>query len=195
MGKLIIIMGATASGKDTLANELYRHGVKRFMSYTTRPMRQGEVNGKEYMFVEKDEFDDDIMNDRIIEHREYTVANGDTWYYYFKKDTLNLDDEQDYCCIADLNGTKELVKYFGKQKTKVIYLSTPPEVCVKRALDREVMTTIRVKEICRRMISDIDDILTQPSSIEIADMIVDFTTYEALYDVLYDLGLIRGIQI
>lgn len=194
MGKLIIIMGATASGKDTLANELYRHGVKRFMSYTTRPMRQGESDGKGYHFVTKEEFDEDILNDKIIEHREYSVANGETWYYYFKKDVLTLDDDQDYCCIADLNGTTELVKYFGKLKTLVIYLNTPVDICMKRALNREVMSTIKVKEICRRMISDIEDIVHANSTIEVADMTVNLADYDVLYDTLYDLGLIRGIQ-
>ena len=85
-------MGATASGKDTVLNQMVKEGVKRFVSYTTRPMRIGEIYGKEYNFVTKEEFDDDIANGVVIEHREYTVANGDTWYYYYKKEDLDFTE-------------------------------------------------------------------------------------------------------
>ena len=74
MSKLIIIMGATASGKDTVLNKMVKEGAKRFVSYTTRPMRIGEIYGKEYNFVTKEEFDNDIeyhLPKYLVNHQYY----------------------------------------------------------------------------------------------------------------------------
>ena len=54
---LIILMGKSGAGKDTIQNEIIdRYNFNRFVSTTTRPMRKGEVNGREYHFVSVEEF-------------------------------------------------------------------------------------------------------------------------------------------
>ena len=191
MSKLIIIMGATASGKDTVLNQMVKEGAKRFVSYTTRPMRIGEIYGKEYNFVTKEEFDNDIANGVVIEHREYTVANGDTWYYYYKKEDLDFTLEENHVCIADLNGAIELVNYYGGANTVVVFLNTPVHICLERALRRENPTTDKVKEICRRMISDINEIVNNPKAFRIADFVREINNSYDIYDLLFDLGIIK----
>lgn len=197
MGKLIIVYGATASGKDTLLREMQDYGVMRLTSYTTRPMREGEEDGVEYRFVTKEKFDEDLANDMVIEHREYTIANGDTWYYYFKKNTIDLSDNNTYCCIADLNGAIDLINYYGKANTVAVYVNTPVEICVHRALDRErrTITDMKVKEICRRMVSDIDEIVTNPKALEIADKIISLEDSDDMYDLCEEIGLYSSVYI
>ena len=52
---LLILAGKSASGKDTLLNELIKNqNFNPLVSTTTRPMREGENEGKEYFFVSKD---------------------------------------------------------------------------------------------------------------------------------------------
>ena len=54
MSKLFCIMGKSASGKDTIFKKLTQDenlDLKRVVSYTTRPMREGEQEGVEYHFV------------------------------------------------------------------------------------------------------------------------------------------------
>ena len=56
MKQLIAIVGATCSGKTTLARRLVEHGCAEVVSTTTRPARPGERPGRDYWFVEQDEF-------------------------------------------------------------------------------------------------------------------------------------------
>lgn len=191
MGKLIIVVGATASGKDSLVNELQANKFKRYMSYTTRPKREGEIAGKEYYFVTKNEFDEEVANNNVVAHREYNVAGGDTWYYFYKKEDLDLSNKQSYCCIADVGGALELVNHFGKVNTMVIYLATPLSVCVQRALYRENMDNNKIKELCRRVTSDIEEIIENPKLEEIVDLHVPMLDADAIYDILYDLGCFK----
>ena len=51
-----ILTGKTCSGKDTIMNELRKRGVRRIVTYTTRPMRYGEADGKTYHFVTDEKF-------------------------------------------------------------------------------------------------------------------------------------------
>ena len=53
MGKLFVFMGKSASGKDTLYREILKQNpaVMPVIPYTTRPVRAGEIQGKEYHFV------------------------------------------------------------------------------------------------------------------------------------------------
>ena len=70
---LITISGPSGAGKSTLerlAEE--RLGIRRLISTTTRPKREGEVHGKDYFFVSPDSFDRDAM----VESKEF---NGH-WY-------------------------------------------------------------------------------------------------------------------
>lgn len=83
-GKLFVISGPSGSGKTTLlARVLSSVGNLRFsVSYTTRPMRGGEVGGKHYVFVSREEFEDMIGRDFFAEWAEvhgnfYGTPRGD----------------------------------------------------------------------------------------------------------------------
>ena len=54
MGRILIIMGKTSSGKDTVFRRVMEgvtSPLKTVVTYTTRPMRPGETDGEEYFFV------------------------------------------------------------------------------------------------------------------------------------------------
>ncbi len=70
---IIVLVGKTCSGKDTIAKELCNtHGLKRIVTYTTRPPRDGEEDGVDYHFVTDSEFD----KLEFEEVTRYTMANG-----------------------------------------------------------------------------------------------------------------------
>lgn len=53
---LTILIGMSASGKDAILRELVaNHGFREIVTTTTRPMRKGEVNGKDYNFISRKE--------------------------------------------------------------------------------------------------------------------------------------------
>ena len=60
MGRIFYVMGKSSVGKDTIYNMLVNDKeleLKTIVGYTTRPMREGEVNGREYFFVNEDELE------------------------------------------------------------------------------------------------------------------------------------------
>jgi guanylate kinase len=70
MSIVYIVSAPSGSGKSTLVNELFKmvRNLDFSISYTTRPPRGSEQNGKEYFFVSKDEFEAMIAADEFLEH-------------------------------------------------------------------------------------------------------------------------------
>jgi len=83
----IILVGKAASGKDHMRKQLESKGFKYAISYTTRPPRSNEENGKDYIFISKEEFEDMIKDDLFYEHVSF---NG--WYYGTSKRQFYEDD-------------------------------------------------------------------------------------------------------
>ncbi len=70
-GMLIIISGPSGSGKGTIVKSLDPKTFSLSVSMTTRGKREGEVHGKDYFFVTKEEFVEIRDNDGFIEHVEF----------------------------------------------------------------------------------------------------------------------------
>jgi guanylate kinase len=74
MTTVFIISAPSGSGKSTLVNELRTRvaGLKFSISYTTRPPRGSEQNGREYFFVTVPEFAHMVQRDEFLEHAEFS---------------------------------------------------------------------------------------------------------------------------
>ncbi len=134
---MLILIGKCAAGKDTIAAELLKRGFKPLISHTSRPMREGEVDGREYHFVSSKEFEDLIENDRMLEYREYhTTVNGvpDKWYYGLSKQPLEPD--VNYVTVVDTLGARELLAYYGRDISKVVEVRTDDNIRKRRAITR-----------------------------------------------------------
>ena len=72
MSTVFIISAPSGSGKSTLVNELRKivTGLEFSISYTTRPPRGSEQNGREYFFVPRAEFDEMVGKGELLEHAE-----------------------------------------------------------------------------------------------------------------------------
>ena len=72
MSIVYIVSAPSGSGKSTLVNELFKmvHGLDFSISYTTRPPRGSEQNGKEYFFVSRETFEAMIAADEFLEYAE-----------------------------------------------------------------------------------------------------------------------------
>ena len=128
------LCGASASGKDMIQSIMInKYGINPIVSMTSRPMRVGEVDGREYIFVSDTEFKLMIKHDKLIEYREYNTANG-IWYYGLPK--MEFDDDKDYVVILDVNGTKDFIKCIGADKCKIFHITCPREERTKRAMNR-----------------------------------------------------------
>lgn len=70
---IIVLLGASGSGKSTIENELAtHHGFKKIISYTTRDPRAGEVNGKDYYFINNETFYEMLKEGLFAEYDEYS---------------------------------------------------------------------------------------------------------------------------
>lgn len=142
MNKLFCFLGMSAVGKDTIVKELLEIikqenlPIKQLMSNTTRPIRKGELSGREYNFTTMHDFDTSYKNGEVIEYNTYRIENtGDTWIYYTLKDDLKLLN--DYNCIKIVNpiGFSQLNQAI-KNQIVTIKIDAPIEVRKERYLKR-----------------------------------------------------------
>lgn len=70
---MIVIIGESASGKSTLQKMLIKDDpkYKKVVTYTTRPMRDGEEDGVDYHFIPQSTFDEFVKRDFFVEHAKY----------------------------------------------------------------------------------------------------------------------------
>ena len=152
---LVILTGKSGCGKDTLQEELIKkENFKKLISTTTRPKREGEVEGREYYFVNKDKFFQLDKEGFFIEHRSYeTLVNNkkDTWYYGLGKQLSKEDINSDmYITILDLDGAKAAIDYYGKDNCIVAYIELDDKIREDRASKRGGFD----KSECDRRIED-----------------------------------------
>ena len=86
--RIFCLMGKSGTGKDTIYRELLSDGAlpfERLVPCTTRPIRAGEQDGREYHFYSVEEFRALERAGKIIESRCYETVHG-PWYYFTADD-------------------------------------------------------------------------------------------------------------
>lgn len=88
-GRLIVISGPSGAGKSTVVSKAVakRNDVCFSTSATTRKPRPGEIDGREYFFVDLDRFKEMVENDELLEHAEYCANSYGTPRAYVTKKT------------------------------------------------------------------------------------------------------------
>lgn len=157
MGKIYILYGMSNAGKSTIEKMLWQRGFNKVVSHSTRPSREHEINGIDYNFVGRDEFDIMAENDEFIEYRHYETKHG-IWSYGIHKSAIDLS-VGDYICVVDVNGIRSLREWFGEENVVPIYLYlTDYWELLKRSIDRQLHASKeQCEEICRRFLVDIED--------------------------------------
>ena len=155
--KVIVLTGMSCAGKDTIRRELEKdcYGYTNIVSHTSRPMRENEIEGVDYHFVSKEQFNDMIDNNEMIEYRNYeTNWNGrsDTWFYGVKK--FVPVNYHDYVIVIDLMGAESIIRHFGEDNCVLIYLTAPDAERKNRAIRRG---SFDETEWNRRLIADYKD--------------------------------------
>lgn len=91
---MIILLGKTASGKDTIVNYLVNNlGYKKLITYTTRPMRPCEVQNLQYHFISEADFKEKISHGFFLEYKIYHTEFGNWYYGSAKEDYKKADDK------------------------------------------------------------------------------------------------------
>ena len=137
---MIVLIGESASGKSTLEKKLVNRGFNKIISYTTRPIRQGETNGIDYHYISEDEFLNKLNNGFFSEH---TIYNS--WYYGIaKEDCIN-----DAIAVVEPHGFRQLAQMDG-----INVISFYIKVDERERLIRMVKRGDNLLEVFRRIFSD-----------------------------------------
>ena len=160
MGKIFYIMGKSSSGKDSIYRQLEKDqelGLKRLVIYITRPIRDGEENGREYFFADENKLKEFRRNGKLIEARTYQPVYGP--WTYFTADDGQIDlSAADYLLIGTLVSYQALREYFGEEAIVPVYLEVEDGLRLARALERERrQEKPKYAEMCRRFLADEED--------------------------------------
>ena len=131
-GNLIIISGTTCAGKGTVIDKLLErnHDLALSISYTSRPIREGEVNGKDYIFVSRDEFEQKIKNGDFL---EYAKSHREDYYGTPKKELQEmLNKGKDVILEINVDGAKYVKEMFPE--VLLIFIMAPSMEEVKRRI-------------------------------------------------------------
>lgn len=160
MGKIYCVMGKSSSGKDSIYHRIMESGelaLKPIIPYTTRPIRDGEVNGREYVFCGEDVVKQLEKDHRIIELRAYDTVYG-IWKYFTVDDGKIDLEKNSYLYIVTLEGYIKIREYFGKEKVVPIYIEVEDGERLMRSIARERMQVVpKYEEMCRRFLADTAD--------------------------------------
>lgn len=124
-GLLIIMSGPSGVGKGTIREELMKKNdlnLHYSVSMTTRGMRPGEVNGREYYFVSREEFDRNIKNDNLLEWAEF-VGNR----YGTPRDKVEQmrNDGKNVMLEIEVNGTAQVLNKVHDDGVISIFIAPP----------------------------------------------------------------------
>lgn len=122
-GILIVVSGFSGSGKGTLMKELlsrYEDTYALSISATTRSPREGEVDGREYFFKTREEFEKMIAKDELIEYARYVDNYYGTPRAYVEE---QLDAGKDVILEIEIQGALKVKEKFPE--TLLLFV-TPP---------------------------------------------------------------------
>jgi guanylate kinase len=148
-----IISAPSGSGKSTLVNEILKSvtDLEFSISYTTRPSRGSEVNGRQYYFISRPEFERMISEDKFLEHAE-VFGN----YYGTARRFLEEAEQKnrDLLLDIDVQGAEQIQRKLP-DATSIFILppdrKTLEERLRKRSEDREEVIQRRLETATREI--------------------------------------------
>ena len=153
-GILFVVSGFAGTGKSTITKGL----ASKYDSYvlsvsaTTRTIREGEVDGKDYFFLSREEFERRIKEDLFLEHAEY-VGN----YYGTPKDWVEekLSENKDVILEIEMQGAIQIKE---KNPECVLIFLLPPsfEELKRRLVDRGTDAADVIEKRLNRAKEEID---------------------------------------
>src|SRR5580658_1197140 len=151
MTTVFIISAPSGSGKSTLVHELMQRvpGLRFSVSYTTRPPRGQEQDGKDYFFITREDFETRVAKDEFLEWAE-VIGN----YYGTHGSELDRAGDEGFDLVLDIGvqGARQL-----KQKipAAVSIFILPPR---RRELEQRLRTRSQDSEpVIKRLLNEADE--------------------------------------
>ena len=127
---IIALLGASGSGKSTIENELAsKYGYEKIVSHTTRKQRTGEVNGKDYHFIDNETFNEALEKGLFAEYEEYSQGR---FYGTLKSDYTSGNK----VVVLTPNGYRQLKRMYDGDNIFTVLVEANLGTRVKRYIDR-----------------------------------------------------------
>ncbi|MCX8060562.1 MAG: guanylate kinase, partial [Aquificaceae bacterium] len=121
---LFVLSAPSGAGKTTVAERLLKTcpGLRKIVTVTTRPKREGEKEGVDYLFVEKGDFEKKVREGYFL---EYALVYGN--YYGTPKEQVlrNEEEGQDSLLVIDVQGAKKVKENYPEA---VLLFLMPPSL-------------------------------------------------------------------
>ena len=123
-GKLLVISGPSGAGKSTVVFKAIegREDICFSTSVTTRSPRPGEVDGREYFFVNFERFREMVENDELLEHAEYVANRYGTPRAYVEQ---RMSEGMNVLLDIEVQGARQVRK---KMPEAVLIFIAPPSI-------------------------------------------------------------------
>lgn len=123
-GLLIVVSGPSGAGKDSVCNLVASKNPNLWISVscTSREMRNGEEEGVNYFYLTKDEFEEKIKNNDLL---EYTVYNDNYYGTPLYKIKEKLNEGKDVVLVIDVQGALNVKKLY---KDAIFIFILPPSM-------------------------------------------------------------------
>ena len=144
-GVLFVFSGPSGVGKGTLKAKLFEEFAGRIaysVSATTRGPREGEVDGKDYFFISRQEFERRVKNNEFLEHAEFAGNCYGTPRAYVEK---LLDSGMNVVLEIDVQGALQVMKSM-RECVSVFILPPSFEELEHRLRGRGTETEEKVRE-------------------------------------------------
>ena len=124
-GLMLILSSPSGAGKTTISRMLLDHDpeIRLSVSVTTRPIRPGEIDGKDYIFVDQAEFDRMVEDERFL---EWARVFGHAYGTPKAQVKAGLREGQDFLFDIDWQGTQQLYQKLETDVVRVFLL--PPSI-------------------------------------------------------------------
>ncbi|XP_030371230.1 MAGUK p55 subfamily member 7 isoform X3 [Scaptodrosophila lebanonensis] len=175
----VVLIGAPGVGRNELRRRLIARDPEKFRSpvpYTTRPMRTGEVAGREYIFVPRDKMDADIAAGKFVEHGEYKG-------HLYGTSAESVKSIVNAGCVCVISPHYQAIKTLRTPQLKPFLIHIqPPELEVLKATRTEARAKSTFDEANARSFTDE----------EFEDMIKSAERIDFLYGHFFDVEIVNG---
>ncbi|WP_313375800.1 guanylate kinase [Chishuiella sp.] len=145
-GKLIVFSAPSGAGKTTLVRHALENlnDLKFSISCTTREKREGEEHGKDYYFLNPEEFKTKIANDEFVEHEE---VYRDNFYGTLKSEVDRIISEGNSVVFdIDVIGALNIKKIYGDECLTVFVNPPSLEILKHRLISRNTESEDKLKQ-------------------------------------------------
>lgn len=171
-GKLFVISGPSGAGKGTICKKLLEadSNIMLSVSMTTRTPREGEIHGKDYFFVERDEFEQLLFEGGLLEYNQYC----DNYYGTPRQQIVHwMEEGHDVILEIDYHGAFNVRNAYPQAvlifilppsieelKERILGRGSETEETLQRRLDQAMSELAQADKYDYRVVNDDVDIAT-----------------------------------